>query len=71
MRTALTDDDLLNGGSTDRAGLAFTVVHAEIILKITTAIDPIETGPVMLDTSEQDGLNGRLEPGGLIQFYCI
>ena len=62
MRATLTDDDLLNWRATDGTWLAFAVINPKVILKIPTAINPIETGSVMLYPREQDGLNGCMQP---------
>ena len=62
MRAALANDDFLNGRATGRTGLACAVVNAEVILKFSAAIDPIETGSIVFYARQQDGLNGCMQP---------
>ena len=71
MSAALPNNDPLNGRAADRTGLSFTIIYAEVILKSAAAINPIETGTVVLNTGEQDGLNSPVKPFGLIKVYCI
>ena len=55
MCSTLTDCELLNCGSADRAGFALAVVDAKIILIFTAAIDPVYTGAVAADAFAQHG----------------
>ena len=50
MRPALSDQDALDGCITNRAGITSTLVDAEIILKIASAVDPIDAGPLAMDS---------------------
>ena len=61
MRAALADDNFLNGRATGWAGLACAVVNAEVILKISAAIDPIKAGSIVFDARHQDSLNGSVQ----------
>jgi hypothetical protein len=50
MCSALADRKLLNLCAADGAGLSFAAIDAEIILKLTAAIDPVYAGAVAADT---------------------
>ena len=71
MCAPLANNDFLDGRAAHRAGLSLTVVNAEVILKTSAAVDPIEAGSVMLYTGEQDGLNGFMKPLRFMQNNCI
>ena len=62
MCAALADDNFLNRRATGWTGLACAVVNAEVILKFSTAIDPIKAGSVVFNACQQDGLNGSVQP---------
>ena len=50
MRPTLSDRDALDGRTTNRTGIACALVNAEVLLKITSAVDPIDTGSLAMDT---------------------
>ncbi len=65
MGAALADDEAPDGCPTDRARLSLPIIHPEIILEISAAIDPIKAGPVAEDAFLQGGLDGGMELLGL------
>jgi len=54
MCATLTNDQALDQRPTNRAGLTFPIIHAEVILELSTAIDPVDAGPATADTLLQD-----------------
>src|SRR5512139_254605 len=46
MRTSLPDNNTCNWRATNQAGFASALVNAEIILEITTPVDPINAGAI-------------------------
>ena len=54
MCATLTYYQALNRRTTNRTGLSLAIIHPEIILKIASAIHPIDTGSVATDTFLQD-----------------
>ena len=52
MGTALPNNYLLDQRATNWTGLAISGVDTEVILEFSTAIDPIYTRSIMLDTGE-------------------
>lgn len=60
MGAAQANPDFLDGSSTTRAGLIFSFVDIEIILKLTTSINPINAGTQVLNAFLQDALDGMM-----------
>ena len=50
MRAALADQHARDLSSAARAGFARAPVDIKIVLKITSAIDPVDAGTITLDT---------------------
>ncbi len=65
MCAALTDDDLFDDRATHRTWLAVAAVHAEMILKITTAIDPVYAGAVVANALLKNDLDSLMQFFGL------
>jgi len=61
MGAPLTDDKFLNGRTANRTGLAFAIVHTEMVLELAAAIDPIEARAVAADGLPQNGLDRFVE----------
>jgi hypothetical protein len=49
MRTSLSDYNPLDSRSTIGARLTSTLINPEVVLKITTPVDPVYTGAVGAD----------------------
>ena len=74
MCSPLSDSDALDGCPANRAGFPSASVHAEIILKLAPAINPVYRGTVMFDAGFQNRTNGvekdfRLFQGNFIRFF--
>ena len=54
MGAALADDETLDGCAALRARLASALVDAEIILKVTTAVNPVDAGALAVNAFFQD-----------------
>ena len=51
MRTSLSDNDTPDGGATLITGLISPLINLKLILEITAAINPVNTGTVGFDPS--------------------
>ena len=58
VRAALTDSSALNGSTATWTGVIGLLVDAKVILKIATAVDPVDAGAVVLDSESQGCPNG-------------
>jgi len=67
MGAALTDNDALDFRPADRAGLALTAIHPEMVLEITAAVDPVNTRAVPADPFLQHFPNGHPQDLGFFQ----
>ena len=54
MRASLSDFHPDNGGAAGRAGLASAAISAEMVLKISSPVDPVDAGPLVADAIFQD-----------------
>ena len=64
MCPALADDNALDFRSADGAGLALTAIHAEMVLEITAAVDPVNAGTVSANSFLQHLPDGHPEDLG-------
>lgn len=62
MGPALTDHNAFHQRTALETRLALASINAEIVLKISTAVDPIDAGAVMFNSRQQNLLNGLVEP---------
>jgi hypothetical protein len=61
---ALPDHDASNRSPAHRAGPAFTLVDAEVVLEISAPVDPIEAGAVVAQAGAQRRAPPKtLDPG--------
>ena len=67
MCAALAHPDALDGRPADPAGLLGALVHKEVILEITAAVDPIDAGPMMVNTCLQYFTDILQKIGSLLQ----
>ena len=49
MCSPLTDDDTLDRGAADGAGLTLALIDAEFVLKMAPLVCPVKGGAVLLD----------------------
>jgi len=68
---ALADDKPLDGCAALRARLASTLVDAEIILKITAAVNPVDAGALAVNALLQDLADATPQALGLGVIQCI
>ena len=67
---------LTNNGLVDRLTAAGTrvvglLIDLEMVLEISSAVDPVDTGAVSFDSSLQ-GISDRFQqPGGILQIKCF
>jgi hypothetical protein len=71
MCAALPNNQALYFCTTNRAGLTLAIVHAEIILELTTAIDPVYTGAIAANAFLQHRPDRFPQRPGLFPIYRI
>ena len=49
MRPTLSNCDALDGSTANHARVTSALVNAEVLLKITSTVDPIDTGSLAMD----------------------
>ena len=64
MRASLTDSGFLDGLPAATAWIACLLVDLEMVLKISTAVDPVDAGTVGFDSLSQGKPDGVQQPGG-------
>ena len=66
MRASLPHYDSPDGGSAHRTWFASPIIDAEMVLKITPPVDPIDAGAVSANAFPQDFANRRVQAPGLL-----
>ena len=67
MRTSLTDSGFLDGLPAAMAWIACLLVNLNMVLKISTAVDPVDAGAVGFDSPSEGKPDGVQQPGGVLQ----
>ena len=57
MCAALTDNDTLYRCAAHRTGFTRAAINSEMVLKTTSAVNPIKAGTIVLDPSLQNRAN--------------
>lgn len=71
MGTPLTNDNSFDGLTALGTRLAGLLINVEIVLEISTTINPINAGSVMIDAGLQGFTDGFQEKSGLACCYAI
>jgi len=65
MCAALPDQDALDVSPTGWAGLTLASINGKMVLEITSAVDPVDAGPIAADAFLQGAANRLPQPGCL------
>ena len=68
---ALADDETLDGCAALRTRLASPLVDAEIILKVTTAVNPVDACALAVNAFFQDLADATPQALGLGEIQCF
>ncbi len=71
MGAALADNDALDLGPADGAGLAGPPIHPEMILELSTAVDPIDARAIVADAFLQHFPDGHPEDLGFVDRHRV
>ena len=64
---SLSYSGFVNRLTAARAGVACLLIDLEMVLKISSAVDPVDTGTVGLNPTGKGKPDGFQKPGGILQ----